>query len=84
MNKKSVVSNSCLEAIPVAKCKRLTVNPSVTILISLTDHLVDFVVGQLLADGGHNVTQLGGGDEAVVVAVEDLNSWLDIVVLASQ
>lgn len=29
------------------------------------------------------MTQLGGGDEAVVVAVEDLDSWLDIIVLAS-
>lgn len=54
--------------------RSLTVNPSVTVLVGLADHLVDLVVSQLLADGGHNVTQLGGGDEAVVVTVEDLDS----------
>jgi len=41
-------------------------------LISLADHLVDFLVGQLLANGRHDMAKLGCGDEAVVIAVEDL------------
>jgi hypothetical protein len=49
-----------------------TVNTSVTVLIGLTDHLIDLIVSQLLTDGGHDVAELGGGNEAVVVAVEDL------------
>jgi hypothetical protein len=49
-----------------------TVNAPITILVGLANHLVDFVVGKLLADRGHDVTELGGRDEPVVVAVEDL------------
>jgi hypothetical protein len=49
-----------------------TINSSVTILISLADHLIDFLVGQLLANGCHDMAKLGSGDEAVVIAVEDL------------
>ena len=41
-----------------------TVNSPITILVRFADHLVYLVVGQLLADGGHDVAQLGGGDEA--------------------
>jgi hypothetical protein len=59
--------------------KQHTVNPSVTILVSLSDHLVDLVVGELLADAGHDVSKLSGGDEAVVVAVEDLESLADLL-----
>lgn len=50
----------------------LTVNASIAVLIGLANHLVNLVVGKLLTNGGHDVTQLGGGDEAVVVAVKDL------------
>lgn len=51
---------------------RLTVDATITVLIGLTDHLVNLVVSELLADGGHDVTELGGRDEAVVVTIEDL------------
>ncbi len=51
---------------------RLTVNTAIAILISLADHLINFVIGKLLTNGSHDVSQLGSGDEAVVVAVEDL------------
>lgn len=51
----------------------LTVNASVTVLVSLTDHLINLVVSQLLSDGGHDVTELSGRDEAVVVTIEDLD-----------
>lgn len=49
-----------------------TVDPSITVLVSLADHFVDLVVSELLADRGHDMPELGGGDEAVVIAVEDL------------
>lgn len=54
------------------KTSKLTVNTSIAILISLANHLINLLVSQLLADGSHDVAQLGRGDEAVVVAVEDL------------
>lgn len=49
-----------------------TVDSPVAVLVGLTNHLVNFVVCKLLADRGHDVTQLSRGDESVVVAVEDL------------
>jgi hypothetical protein len=49
-----------------------TINPAITILIRLTNHLIDLIVGQLLANGGHDVTQLCSRDETVVVTVKDL------------
>ena len=60
---------------PKAKATR-TVNPAVAVLISLPDHLINLIVGQLLADRSHHVTELGRGDEAVVVAVKDLKGLL--------
>jgi len=59
--------------------KLLTINASIAVLVSLPDHLVDLVVGQLLADGGHDVTQFGGRDETVVIAVEDLERFSDLL-----
>jgi hypothetical protein len=49
-----------------------TVNTPITVLISLADHLVNLVVGELLANRRHDMAQLGRRDEAVVVPVEDL------------
>lgn len=49
-----------------------TVDASVTVLVGLPDHLINLVVGELLTDGGHDVSELGGGDESVVVAIKDL------------
>jgi hypothetical protein len=56
-----------------------TVNSSVTVLVSLPDHLIDLIVGELLADAGHDVPELSSGDEAVVVAVEDLEGLADLL-----
>jgi hypothetical protein len=49
-----------------------TVNSSITILISLSDHLINLIIRQLLTDGCHNMTELSSRDEAVVVTVENL------------
>lgn len=56
-----------------------TVDTAITVLVSFTDHLVHLVVGQLLADGGHDMTQLSGGDETVVVAVEHLECLANLL-----
>ena len=45
---------------------------TITIDVSLTDHFVDLFVGQLLTQVGHNVTQLGGGDDAAMGRVMSL------------
>lgn len=50
----------------------LTVDAAVTILIGLTDHLIHFIIGELLSNGSHDVTKLSSRDETVVVTVEDL------------
>lgn len=51
---------------------KLTVNAPVAVLVGLTDHLVNLVIGQLLADRRHDMTKLGRRNEAVVVTVKDL------------
>ena len=53
--------------------KQRTVNAAIAVLVGLADHLVDLVVSKLLADGGHDVAQLSGGNETVVITVENLN-----------
>lgn len=49
-----------------------TIDTPVTVLVSFTDHLINFVVSELLANGCHDVSEFGRRDETVVVAVEDL------------
>jgi hypothetical protein len=56
----------------------LTINSPVTILISLADHFINFVVGQLFANGCHNMSKFSRRDEAVVVAIEDLERFLQL------
>ena len=51
-----------------------TVDASVAILVSFPDHLINLIIGQLLADRRHDMSQLGGGDEAIVVAIKNLES----------
>ena len=60
----------------------LTINASIAILVGLADHLVNLVISQLLANRGHDMTELGGGDEAVVVTVENLG-WCQLFALKS-
>ena len=52
----------------------LTIDAPVTVLVSLTNHLIDLVVGKLLANRGHDVTQFSSRDETVVVTVEHLET----------
>jgi hypothetical protein len=56
-----------------------TIDTSITILIGLSDHLIDLIICQLLSDGCHDMAKLGSGDESIVVTIEDLNirkRWL--------
>jgi len=50
-----------------------TINSSITILIGLSDHLIDLIIRQLLTNGCHNMAKLSSRDEAVVVTIEDLS-----------
>jgi len=52
---------------------------TVTIDISLTDHLVDLLVCEFLAQICHHVTQLGRRDEAVAVLVEHSEGFPDLL-----
>src|SRR5271156_560385 len=49
----------------------LTVNASISVLISFSDHLVNLVVRQLLTDRSHDMSQFRRRNEPVIVAVED-------------
>lgn len=51
----------------------LTINAAIAILVGLADHLVNFVISKLLADGSHDMSQLRSRNETVVVAVEHLS-----------
>eukprot|EP00442_Polarella_glacialis_P057006 CAMPEP_0115076334 /NCGR_PEP_ID=MMETSP0227-20121206/16373_1 /TAXON_ID=89957 /ORGANISM="Polarella glacialis, Strain CCMP 1383" /LENGTH=128 /DNA_ID=CAMNT_0002463471 /DNA_START=127 /DNA_END=510 /DNA_ORIENTATION=+ len=52
--------------------KLFVINLTVTIDVSLTDHFIHLLVSQLLAQIRHDVTKLCCADEAVAVAIEDL------------
>jgi hypothetical protein len=45
---------------------------AVTVNIRLPDHLIHLLVGELLTEVSHHVSQLSSGDEAVAVLVEHL------------
>jgi hypothetical protein len=50
-----------------------TVDSSITILISLSDHLINLIICQLLANGCHDMTELSSRNESVVITIEDLS-----------
>merc|ERR1719198_1341072 len=50
----------------------LVVDLPIAINISLTDHLVDFLIGELLTQVGHNVTQFSRTDEAIAITIKNL------------
>lgn len=57
----------------------LVVHPSVTVGIGFADHVVDLLVAQILAQGDHDLPNLGWGDVTVVVLVEDLESLQHVI-----
>lgn len=59
--------------------KLFVVDLSITIDISFADHLIDLLISELLSKVGHDVTQLGSGDESVSVLVEDLERLEDLL-----
>jgi len=54
---------------------------AVTVDISLADHLVHFLVGQLLAQIGHHVAKFSGADETIAVLVEHPERLADLLLL---
>ena len=62
--------------------KFFIIDLAVAVYVSLPDHLVDFLVGEFLAEVGHHVPQLGGGDEAVAVLVEHAERLPDLLLAA--
>jgi len=51
-----------------------TINAAVAILVGLPNHLINFVIRELLTDRGHDVAELSSRDEAIVVTVKDLET----------
>ena len=52
---------------------------TVSINISLSDHLVHLLVSQLLPQVSHHVAELGSADEAVAVLVEHPEGFSDLL-----
>ena len=61
----------------------LVVDLAITINIGLADHFINFLVSELLAQVGHDVTELGGRDETVAVLVEHLEGLDDFLLAVS-
>lgn len=57
----------------------LVIDLSVAVDVGLADHLVDFLVSELLAEVSHHVAQLGGRDEPVAVLVENTERLTDLL-----
>jgi hypothetical protein len=55
----------------------LVVDLSVTIHISFTDHLIDFLVSELLTEVGHDVAQFSSRNESIAILVEHTECFLD-------
>merc|ERR1712100_764825 len=52
----------------------LIIDLAITVNISFPDHFIDLLICELLAQIGHNMTQLGSADETVAVAIKHLES----------
>ena len=56
-----------------------TVNPSIAVLISLADHLIDLFVCKFFANRGHDMTELCGRDKPIVIAVKNLHGLAKVL-----
>ena len=56
-----------------------TIYRAIIILVGLTDHLVDFLIGQVLAKRLHDLAKLVRGDCATAVFVEDVEGGAGFV-----
>jgi hypothetical protein len=59
----------------------LVVNTSVTVSISLADHIFDLLLGELLSQRLHDLTQLRGLDVTITVLVKDLEGLTDLLIV---
>ena len=57
----------------------LVIDLAIAVNVCLTDHLVNLLVGQFLAEVGHYVPQLGSRNETVAVLVENLEGLEDLL-----
>jgi len=56
----------------------LTVDPPVSVLVSLPNHLIHLVIRQFLSNRCHNMAQFSGRDEAVVVPVKHFECFSNL------
>ena len=66
----------------------LVVDLAITVDVGLADHLIDLLISELLAQIGHDVTQLRGGDKTSISKIEiyqiKLNTYKSNVTLEIQ
>lgn len=61
------------------RVRTLVIDLSVAVDVGLADHLVDLLVGELLAEVGHDVAQLSRRYEPVAVLVEHAERFTDFL-----
>ena len=69
--------------IVICLCLTFIVDLAVAVDINLADHLVHFLVGQLLPDVGHHMAQFGDRNHPGSVAVEDTERLADLLLLVA-
>mmetsp|Transcript_7993 Transcript_7993/g.18713 ORF Transcript_7993/g.18713 Transcript_7993/m.18713 type:complete len:210 (+) Transcript_7993:141-770(+) len=61
----------------------LVVDLTIAVNVCLAEHLIDFLVGELLAEVCHDVAELGRRDEAVAILVEHTERLLQLLLRIS-
>ena len=56
------------------KAFTVVVDLSISVLISLPDHIIHFFIRQFLPEVGHDVSQLGSVDETIAIMIKQFES----------
>merc|ERR1712060_783057 len=57
----------------------LVIDLAITINVGLPNHLIDFLIGKLLAQVRHHMTELRRADEPVPITIEDLEGFDELL-----
>merc|ERR1711924_275685 len=61
----------------------LIIDLAIAINVGLADHLIDLFISELLPEVGHHVPQLRSTDESIAIAVENLESFDELLLRVS-
>merc|ERR1712078_347960 len=61
----------------------LVIDLAIAINIGLANHLIDFLISELLTEVGHHMPQLRSTDESIAITVENLESFNELLLCIS-